>query len=244
MAVSLSNEQIEERYFLLGQVEILSVLNDLAHRREPVSVYFNGGQHFILSLILSARPDGLVFDLGGDPKANALLEKAPQCVFMAFPDGIRVQFTGVNPQRFSWGEQDAFWVPIPSRIIRLQRRESYRNQLPIANPFRAKLSDLDGDLIANWPIHDLSVGGFGVMIDGEPKFKVGDTIHRVWITLSPKSNLHCPVVVRHITPIDQHKGIRYQIGFSFVDLPRAMDIAVQRTIINIEYERHRLLGKK
>lgn len=243
MSASLSNEQIEDRYFLLGQVEILSTLNDLAHRREAVSVYFNGGQHFILSLILSARPDGLVFDLGGDPKSNALLEKAKTCVFMAFPDGIRVQFSGINPQRFTWGDQDAFWVPIPTRIIRLQRRESYRNLLPIANPFRAKLSDQDGDLIANWPMHDLSVGGFGVIIDGEPKFKVGDTIPRVWITLSPKTNLQCPIVVRHITQIEKHKGLRYQIGFSFVDLPRAMDIAVQRTIINIEYERHRLLGK-
>lgn len=243
MSVALSNEQIEDRYFLLGQVEILSMLNELAHRREPVSVYFNGGQNFILSLILSARPDGLVFDLGGDPKSNALLEKTQHCVFMAFPDGIRVQFSGFNPQRFSWGDQDAFWVPIPTRIIRLQRRESYRILLPIANPFRAKLSDENGELVANWAMHDLSVGGFGVITDEEPKFKVGDTIHSVWITLSPKTHLHCPIVVRHITAIDKSKGVRYQIGFSFVNLTRSMDIAVQRTIINIEYERHRLLGK-
>ena len=243
MSASLSNEQIEERYFLLGQAEIISTLNELAHRREPVSVYFNGGQNFILSLILSARPDGLVFDLGGDPKSNTLLEKAPQCVFMAFPDGIRVQFTGLEPQRFTWGDEDAFWVPIPTKIIRLQRRESFRNLLPIANPYRAKLSDIEGDLIGNWAMHDLSVGGFGIAIDGEPKFKVGDTISQVWITLSPKSNLHCPVIVRHITQIDKSKGTRYQIGFSFVDLPRTMDIALQRTIIQIEYERRRLLGK-
>ncbi len=243
MSASLSNEQIEERYFLLGQSEILSTLNELAHRREPVSVYFNGGQNFILSLILSARPDGLVFDLGGDPRSNALLEKAPQCVFMAFPDGIRVQFTGLEPQRFMWGDEEAFWVPIPTKIVRLQRRESFRNTLPIANPYRAKLSDIEGDLVGNWAIHDLSVGGFGVIIDGEPKFKVGDTIAQVWITLTAKSNLHCPVMVRHITQIDKSKGTRYQIGFSFVDLPRAMEVAVQRTIINIEYERHRLLGK-
>ncbi|MBC3807355.1 flagellar brake protein [Undibacterium seohonense] len=243
MSVSLSNEQIEEKYFLLGQVEIISTLNELAHRREPISVYFNGGQNFILSLILSARPDGLVFDLGGDPKSNALLEKASQCVFMAFPDGIRVQFTGLEPQRFTWGDEDAFWVPIPTKIIRLQRRESFRNILPMANPYRAKLSDIDGDLIGNWAMHDLSVGGFGVVTDTEPKFKVGDTITQVWITLSPKNNLHCPIIIRHITQIDKSKANRYQIGFSFVNLPRAMDIAIQRTIIHIEYERHRLLGK-
>ncbi len=92
-------------------------------------------------------------------------------------------------------------------------------------------------------MHDLSVGGFGIVIDGEPKFKVGDTINQVWVTLSPKSNLHCPVIVRHITQIDQSRAMRHQIGFSFVDLPRAMDVALQRTIIHIEYERRRLLGK-
>jgi len=80
MSASLSNEQIEDKFFLLGQREILGILNDLAHRREPVTVYFNEGREFIVTLILSARDDGLVFDIGGDARANNCWRKpVPAC---------------------------------------------------------------------------------------------------------------------------------------------------------------------
>ena len=243
MTASLSNEQIEDKYFLLSRVEILSVLNELAHRREPVSVYFNGGQHFILTVLLSARPDGLVFDLGGDEKANLLLARTPQCVFMAFPDGIKVQFTGLNPERFMRGEQEAFWVPIPERVVRLQRRDSFRIQLPIAKPIQAKLINEAIEILGAWAIHDLSVAGFSVIMLGEPTLKVGDTLPQANLNIASKSPLSCPVVVRHITQIERTKLGKFQVGFSFIELPHAMDIAIQKTILNIEYERHKLLGK-
>ncbi len=242
MSASLSNEEIEDKYFLLGQIEILQLLNLLAHRREAVSVYFNSGQNFILTVLLSARPDGLVFDIGGDPRNNKLLEKAQQCVFMAFPDGIRVQFTGKVPQRFIWGDDAAFWCELPERVVRLQRRESFRNKLPLSHPIKARLSDTQGQLFAEWSIHDLSVGGFGIVIDGQPQLLVGELISQVWITLSTHKNLHCSIIVRHISPIDNARSGKYQVGFSFVNLPHDMDIAVQRVILNLEYERHRLLG--
>lgn len=243
MSASLSNDEIEDKYFLLSQVEILSILNELAHRREGITLYFDGGQHFILTAILSARPEGLVFDLGGDPKSNRLLEKAKQCVFIAKPDGIRVQFTGQNPQRFQWGEDDAFWVPLPDRVVRLQRRESYRIIVPGSSRIRVKLSDSDAKLIADWPIHDLSVSGFGILVDHPPAFAVGDEICQVWISLPNNVNLHCPAIVRHISFLGQARSGKYQIGFSLVNLPHNMDVAIQKTILNIEYERHRLLGK-
>lgn len=243
MSASFSDQKIEERYFLLGQVEILSVLNDLAHRREPVSVYFNNGQSFILTVILSARSDGLVFDLGGDPNMNRQLAQVRQCVFMAFPDGIRVQFPGFNPQRFMWGNDEAFWVPIPERIIRLQRREFYRSLPPLSQNFTAQLRDADGNVITDWRIHDLSVGGFGVITEGEPQLRIGDTILDVWITLPNKYHVHCQVTIQHITFVERTKLGQFQIGFRFQNLSHAMDISIQKTILNIEYERHRLLGK-
>jgi c-di-GMP-binding flagellar brake protein YcgR len=243
MTASLSNDEIEDKYFLLSRIEILSVLNELAHRREPVSVYFGGGQHFILTVLLSARPDGLVFDLGGDEKANRLLEKAQQCVFIGFPDGIKIQFTGLNPERFMWGDQEAFWVPIPERVIRLQRRDSYRILLPIVKALHAKFYDADAKTLGNWAMHDLSVAGFGIYTEGEPPFKVGDQIPQVTIDIATKSPLFCPVSVKHITFIERTRLGKYQVGFSFVNLPHTMDIAIQKTILNIEYERHKLLGK-
>jgi c-di-GMP-binding flagellar brake protein YcgR len=243
MSASLSNQEIEDKYFLLGKMEILTLLNDLAHRREPVSVYFNGGQDFILSMLLSAKPDGLVFDMGGDDKANARLEKSDQCVFLAEPDGIRVQFSAIEPKRFWWGDEEAFWVPLPERIVRMQRRDSYRNELPVVNTIKVKLSDENGANLGDWPLHNLSVGGLGANVVGEPHINIGDSIAHVVIWISEKKRLDCVGVVRHISVIDRQGKGRYRVGIEFKDLPHAMEVAIQRYIIKIEFERRKLLAK-
>lgn len=243
MSAGLSNDEIEDKYFLQGHVEILSILNELAHRREPVSVYFNNGQQFILTILLSARDDGLVFDMGGDEKANALLAKAKSCTFLTYPDGIRVQFSGINPERFMWGDEAAFWVEIPKHVIRLQRRDSYRITLPISHPLSAQFFNHDHVLLHTWEVNNLSAGGFNVITDRHAKFKVGDRISEVHIQLDSKSFIKCATIVRHITPKDFSGSEKIIIGMSFVDLSHAMDIAIQRAITHIEYERHKLLGQ-
>lgn len=243
MSASLSDQEIEDKYFLLGKMEILNLLNDLAHRREPISIYFNGGQDFILSILLSAKSDGLVFDMGGDKKSNTRLENSPQCVFMATPDGIRVQFTALEPKRFWWGDEEAFWVALPDRIVRMQRRDSYRNELPVINSIRVKLSDESGASLGDWPLHDLSVGGLGATVGGEPHIKPGDSIAHTVIWISEKKRLDCVGIVRHISLIDRQGKGRYRVGIEFVNLPHVMEVAIQRYIIKIEYERHKLLAK-
>lgn len=243
MSASLSNQEIEDKFFLLGKMEILNVLNDLVHRREPVSVYFNGGQEFILSILLAARSDGLIFDMGGDERANKLLDKSGYCVFVAFPDGIRVQFSGIDPSRFSWGDEDAFWIPLPDRVVRMQRRDDYRNVLPLVNALKVKLAADDGVNIGEWALHNLSVSGFGAIVDGEPHVRLGDTIGHVMIALSDKKRLDCTGVVRHITLLDRQGRGRYRVGVEFIDLPHVMEVAIQRYIIKIEYERRKLLAK-
>lgn len=243
MSASLSNEEIEDRYFLLGRMEILNVLNDLIHRRESVSVYFNGGKDFILTLLLEARADALIFDLGGDERSNRLLEKSAACVFIATPDGIRVQFSGLEPKRFAWGDSDAFWVPLPERLVRLQRRECYRNVLPVINGLKVKLTNSDDVSLGDWSLHDLSVGGFGATVIGAPRLKIDDTVAHVMIALSDKTKLQCSGVVRHISLIDRNGAGRYRIGVEFVDLPHVMEVAIQRYIIKIEYQRRKLLMK-
>lgn len=242
MSVGLSNDEIEDKYFLQGHVEILSILNELAHKREPVSVYFNHGEQFILTILLSARDDGLVFDMGGDEKANKLLAKAKNCTFVTYPDGIRVQFSGITPERFDWGGADAFWVELPKHVVRLQRRESYRIELPISYPLSVQLFKHEHELLHSWNLHDISIGGFSVSTSALPSIRVGEKISEIYIKLDHKSFVQCPAIVRHITTNNAREKDQFIVGFSFVDLPHVMDVGIQRIITHIEYERHKLLG--
>lgn len=241
---SLSDDEIEDRFFLLGQMEILSVLNDLVHHREPVTVYFNGGRDFMLTTILEARSDCFIFDPSGDLKANNRLPSSPHCVFVARLNGIRVQFSTKNAHPFSWGGSDAFWAPLPARVVRLQRRESYRILLPVAKPLIAKCYTEDRLIIGEWPAHDLSVTGLGLSVSRVPHLEPGETIPRLKLALSKQQIVECPAIVRHVTPLSERQ-IRpnYRVGVSFSNLPPAMGVMIQRYITKVEHERRNLANK-
>jgi c-di-GMP-binding flagellar brake protein YcgR len=241
MTPSLTDDEIEDRYFLLGRMEILSVLNDLIHRREAVTVYFNGGRDWLLTTLLEAGPDALVFDLSGDEDANRKLPASASCIFVSRLTGIRVQFSGGNAQRFSWGGSDAFWIPLPERLVRVQRRESYRILLPVAKPLMASLYDEDDAKLGDWPAHDLSVGGLGLTLHGNVPFEVLQPVARLTIALTKQLSVTAPAVVRHVTPLTEHHGIlRTRVGLSFAGLPPSTGVAIQRFIIKLEHQRRGL----
>lgn len=244
MLPSLSDDEIEERYFLRGRMEILRVLNELIHYREPVTVYFNGGNDFFQTTFLEARADILVFDLSGDTEANRRLPvSTTSCVFVSHLNGIRVQFAGGQPTRFSWGGSDAFWVALPERVMRVQRRENYRILLPVARPLMLKLFSGDGSLLGEWPAHDLSVGGLGFTAIGTPALEVGQEIGRMQLALPWQSVVDCAAQVRHVTQTSVHQdGSRYRVGLSFTDLAPATGVAIQRFITKIEHQRRGLDG--
>lgn len=241
---SLGDDEIEERYFLLGQMEILNVLNELILRREPVTVYFNGGRDFFLTTLLEARPDAVIFDPSGDLKANMRLPQSPHSVFVARLNGVRVQFAAKQSRSFLWGGSDAFWVPLPERVVRLQRRESYRILLPVAQPLMVKFFTDDGLVQGEWPAHDLSVTGLGIAMSKLPQIELYQRVARVTLMLPKQRGIDCAAVVRHVTPVSGRTiSISHRVGIAFDDLPPAMGVGIQRYITKIEHERRRM-GKK
>lgn len=241
---SLSDDEIEDRFFLLGQMEILSVLNDLVHHREPVTVYFNGGRDFMLTTLLEARSDCLIFDPSGDVKANNRLPRSPNCVFVARLNGIRVQFSTKNANAFSWGGSDAFWAPLPARVVRLQRRESYRILMPVAKPLMVKCFTEDGLILGDWPAHNLGVMGLGIATSKVPNLEPNETVPRLKLVLGKQSVIECAAIVRHVTPLGERQArSNYRVGVSFADLSPATGVLIQRYITRIEHERRNLANK-
>lgn len=242
MSILLSDDDIEDRYFLRGRMEILNVLNEVIYRRESVTVNFNAGKDFFLTRLLEARHDALIFDLSGDVKANQRLPESPSCIFVVRLNGIHIQFSGSRACRFSWGGSDAFWVPLPERIVRRQRRESYRILLPVVNPVLVKIFSSEGGMLGDCPLHDLSVGGIGITVDERLHIELGQTIARLNFILSKQRPINCSAEVRHVTHlISRQNGARDRVGLRFLELAPAMAVAIQRYITRVEHERRGLI---
>jgi c-di-GMP-binding flagellar brake protein YcgR len=208
-----------------------------------VTVYFNGGRDFLLTTLLEARSDGFIFDPSGDLKANMRLPASRTSVFVARLNGIRVQFSVKQAHPFSWGGSDAFLAPLPERVVRLQRRESYRILLPVAKPLMVKFYSADGLIMADWASHDLGVTGLGISVPRMPRIQVDEEIARVKLPLTKQHVVECAAIVRHVTPLGERTRAQYRVGVSFSNLPPATGVMIQRYITRIEHERRNLANK-
>lgn len=240
----LNNNEIEDRFWVGGRMEILNVLDDLIHRREPITVTFGGGIPDLPTRLLEARKKTLIFESSSDIDAMLHLLKDPACFFRARPDGIGVRFQGGLARRISWGGSAAFSVPFPERLARLQRQESFRILIPAEKALAVSLFSNQGVSLGEWPLHDLSVGGLGVTVSGPSRVELGRTIARVNLQLPGHGKIDCPVILRHATNLaTDEPNPPYRIGVEFSGLPQEMGAAIQRYIIKMEHERRSLAGE-
>jgi len=244
MTATLTDDEIEDRFFIQNPQQIIAMLGQFIYKSIPVTVQFNNGNDFILTTLLEARRDSLIFDLGGDSQANIRLLKSASCTFLTSVNGIQVQFsTPGGVKQVWWGDADAFAVKLPTRVIRLQRRDAYRITTPVAKNISVLLQYNELGSISHeiCPIHDLSISGLGVTFPHQPNRETGESIERVTFVLPEQGEIECGGVIRHATNIPDglHKH-SYRMGVIFKNLPRQMEIAIQRYIIAIELIRSKV----
>lgn len=236
-----TNREEDERYLLTGRTEILFALRELIQRGELMTVSFNQGADMILTTLLSVDPsqDALIFDWGGSEAANRKLLRSERSFFIAKPDGIKIQFVAEEIRETVFGDHAAFVVDIPRRVVRLQRRESFRVLTPLARPLMATLSlDQEARTLA-LPVHDLSVAGLALTQPGKAEpFEAGLRLPGLRFELPEFGEVACAADVRHVTVADSSVAAPpYRIGLRFHGLPHVMQARIQRYTVSVERAR-------
>jgi c-di-GMP-binding flagellar brake protein YcgR len=238
---TLSSEEEDERYLLTGRTEIVFALRELIQRGEMVTVSFNQGADLILTTLLMVDPahDTLIFDWGGSEAANRKLLHSRRSIFIAKPDGIKMQFPAEEIREATFGDQKAFVADIPRRVARLQRRESFRVLTPRGHPLLASVSvEAESDPLI-LPLHDLSVAGLGFTqtAKAEP-FEPGRHLADLRLELPEHGEVACNADVRHVTVTDSSAATRvHRIGLRFDGLPHLMQARIQRYTASVERAR-------
>lgn len=243
----LSEEEIENRFHITGQMAVLFSLAEYVNGREQFTVHFNEGRESFLTYLLSVSPETgeVIVDVSGSPQINARFLESKRNVFVARPEGVSIQFATGRARRVDFDGDDAFALPLPPFIIRLQRREYFRVTTPVARPIMLSLR-LPGEVgVVKLALHDLSVAGCGISAAAlppglEPGVPLPDC--RFELPDERKTPIGAHAVVRHATELSSQPGpARYRIGLQFVDLERAMDHRIQRYIVQLEHERRELV---
>lgn len=232
-------------YLLHTPMEIGYVLRALALKKDLVSVFYDRAGQSILSTIVDVdvKSNRFWFDVSSINAANTAVLASNRLVFVASPEGVKIQFVVNDTPR--WGDFDgraAFVSSLPDDMIKLQRREYFRLETPVGRALVCKAPY--GGRMVELPVHDVSIGGMGLWLPPNSKIDIGDVLQGSRVDLGTFGVVEVNLEVRSNRMVTRRSGsTQPMLGCCFQSLPRSTENILQRYIAQLERERHQMLKK-
>lgn len=231
-------------YQVDSRKEIIMLLRNLQDNKQLISMIINDGTEVIITAILKIDDDNntVIFDCASSESANQRLVETPRVYFEASLNRISIQFSSSRINRINFDGGSALSCTIPTSLIRLQRREYYRINTPVASPILCTLNlaqELGGGTV-KLALVDISCGGIAVLDD---KKLLGTEIGMVYencqLDLPGAGLISVNLQVRNTQNLVlmNHKTSR-RIGLQFTELNKSVMAQIQKVITKIEQERN------
>ena len=229
-------------YLLERRTEILFVLRALLRQKALVTVYYDAAGHFFLSSILAVddAADRLILDLGNSAGANEQALAATKLIVAARQDRVKVQFYLARLETLNHEGKPALAAPLPASLLRLQRREYFRLDTPLAPALTCRLELPRPDaapLTEILRILDISGGGVCLALPESlaPLFPLGTHTGRCRIELQEAGVVAAGLVARSLVPHTAESGPAHgRLGCEFVELSRTQRALVERFVTRLE----------
>ena len=226
----------EENCFLTSAGDVRSVLRAIAASGARAAAYFDGDKRFIHTSLLAVTtfPARLIFEKGPDATLNAKLLDADKITFVTSHEDVPVQFNCRAASLTRHEGAEAFRVPLPERLLRLQRRGYYRLPGEPTHPLLKceLIPNQDESRMMRAAVFDLSCGGIGAAAPAAEPMLERDTVHACRFELPGFGTIHSPVIVRVVGEMvlpSALPGTRY--GLEFQNLPDADRGLIERYIV-------------
>jgi c-di-GMP-binding flagellar brake protein YcgR len=223
-------------------LEIGVQLRNMANRGDFLTLQYKGGQLVTRILDVDVRERTFVFDWGPVAEQNKRVLASPACTFRASPDGVRVEFSTAPPTEVRFDGSAAFKAPFPELLFYVQRREYFRVDAPVIDPYFCDGTLPEGEAF-RFEIHDLSLGGIGLRTADErvTQLPLNTTLPEVELSLGGHGKLTLDLELVSMRAADLPNGTRrYQLGMKFVSLPGSAENTLQRLITQLEMKRRAL----
>lgn len=232
------------QYLLHSKTEIIFVLRALQQKGAMITVYFDHAKSFLLTSIVQLSSDNqhIYFDYGSNEEMNGKALLADKLIFTTTLDKVKIQYSLSKLDKVSIEGRPAFRAAIPETLLRLQRREYYRLETPIASPLKCLVPLLQADGSTKYleaTVLDISGGGLGVAVAADSQeFKRDNVFVNCKLNLPEEGELIATLQVRNSFHVTTKTGSNYlRVGFEYVNLPGTRLSMIQRYITRVERER-------
>ncbi|HZZ09361.1 MAG TPA: flagellar brake protein [Paraburkholderia sp.] len=245
-AVNDAAPAVDSQYAQRHPLQIAVCLRQLVAGLDFVTVEFGGRQIVTQLLDVDSRNARFVFDAGSMADDNRALPSASQLVFRSLPGGIRTEFTTPRATAIMFDGRPAFETSFPSLLYSVQRREFFRVQTPVLDPYTASGPYADGGSF-RLELQDLSLGGVALKT-ADARFgalESGCVLRDVTLQLGDFGTLRLDLQIvaqRHMLTAKGDQ--RFVIGCQFVTTPGPAERTLQRIVTHLETKRRSAIASR
>lgn len=229
-------DAVPSEFALRHPLQVAICLRALAARHHFMSVEFGDRQMITQILDIDSSNARFVFDVGSLAVNNQVLLDAPKLIFRGLPDGVRTEFATRSAQLTTFEGRLAFETRFPEILYHVQRREFFRVETPVVDPYGASGRFSDGSLF-EFDVKDLSLGGVA-LTSSDPilgEIDIGTRLEGVTLHLGAFGILRLTMEVvsprRAILPNGERRIVA---GCRFIDLPPSSERTLQRVVTYLE----------
>ncbi|MDR2092350.1 MAG: flagellar brake protein [Azoarcus sp.] len=236
-----------EHYLLRGRQQIRHLLQDMIDARALISIHILPGSLSFLStlIMLSEDEERLFLDASSSEAIHRRVLEAERLLCITQLNKIRIQFRVSSIAEVPLEGRPALVAPLPSEILRLQRRDAFRLMVPISHKLKCLLPESARETggaetrerVVEIPVIDVSASGLSLEIPASKTAPgVGDTIKDCSLKL-PGGLISVNLEVRnHSRRILGDGREMLRLGCSFIGLPTHAANQIQRYIYQTERE--------
>ncbi|MCF6217400.1 MAG: flagellar brake protein [Gammaproteobacteria bacterium] len=237
----------EQESFLIGsQNQRQNLINMIITKEIPVTVHLVDDTkkttvNFSTRLLgIDPENGSLIFETTPDEPLNQQISEATMLYCASTINDVPIEFMLDAPHQEKCTDKMCFITPFPQLLIRMQRREFFRINIPQGISaicyFPTDTTPVKTELA------DISIGGFSILVHGDChlSFKVDDIIEACEIQLSLNDGFKTTLKVKNnIVKSNNNSETTTLIGFTFIDISASIESQIQRFIFNIESKRLR-----
>lgn len=213
-------ESLYEKYMLHHPADIRGCLRQLVDKRCVLLVHAAGTDNAV-SAVLAIGPTSMWIDVPRDAALTEQLLAADRLRFESSIDRITVRFATGAARTGTYDGLPALEVPIPAKVMHLQRREYVRREPPgTVSCILPVHADGGTRRTVRATIADIGGGGLAVLTSDDATIEInsGDIYPGVILELPEQEPMSVTLRVQHAAHIDQRGRRVLRAGCSFVDL--------------------------
>lgn len=226
-------------YWISALPDVRQMFKALAKSAERIVVSVEGVGDFV-TLVLEVVDGFVLLDAAKDDKMNAALLSGAGAAARAELGGVEVHFELGGAQERPMAGGPALGFALPPKIHKLQRREYFRIDTPIAKPMECWIG-LGCGRGEYARVVDLSLGGICLRAPAEGFFTPGARHLDCSLDIPGVGSLRFALDVRHVQPANA-PGPGPLAGCAFSGLSASAEQALQKFMSRAERERRALVG--